>query len=189
MELAGSNYLYTLALVSISYVGFTALILIFRQSAGGQLTILDGFIIRVFIHLGFLAVLGSLLPSLLALFGIQPATIWQISSGIIAIILGVWVVSFPSRRHAASPIPIPQPIWAALVFLSVVDLVLLSNVIRPPGEIGNAIYALDVTGILLGGVMLFLFSLILFFGPRPIDRIEEREQPGKGRTRARRRGR
>jgi hypothetical protein len=185
MELAGSNYLYTLALVSISYVGFIALILIFRQSAGARMTILDGFIIRVFIHLGFLAVLGALLPPLLALFRIQPATIWQAASGIVAVILGFWVVSFPARRHHASPIPIPPPIWAALAFLSVMDLILLSNVVRPPGENGVAIYALAVTGILLGGVMLFLFSLILFFGPRPIDRADKRQQPGKRRRQGR----
>jgi hypothetical protein len=89
MELAGSSYLYTLALVSISYVGFTALILIFRQSTGGRMTMLDGFIIRIFIQLGFLTVCGSLLPPRLAQFGLQPTTIWRVASGIIDVILAV----------------------------------------------------------------------------------------------------
>ena len=34
MELPGSNYLYTIATLSITYAGFAALIVIFRQIIG-----------------------------------------------------------------------------------------------------------------------------------------------------------
>ncbi len=169
MELAGSNYLYTLAMVSISYVGFTALILIFRQSMGGRMTVLDGFIIRNQLQLGFMAMTSSLLPPLLALFGLRPTTIWQIASGIVAIVLGLWVATFPSRRRAASPVAIRPPIWAGLAFLGVMDLILLSNIVGRWGEFSTGVYCLGVTGILFGCILFFLFSLILFFGPHPID--------------------
>lgn len=189
MELAGSNYLYTLALLSISYVGFTALILIFRQAKGGQMTLLDGFIIRSFVQLGFMAMIGAMLPPLLALFGFQPTTIWQVASGIMAVVVGIWIVSFPSRRHAASPIAIRPSIWAGLAFFGIVDLVLLSNIIGPWGEFSAGVYCLGVTGILLAGIMFFLFALILFFGPHPIDGLDEQPAPEKARRRVRRRGR
>jgi hypothetical protein len=175
--------------VSISYVEFTALILIFRQSMGGQITTLDAFIIRTLIQLGLLAVIGSLLPPLLAQFDIQPTAIWQVSSGIIAVILGIWVASFPSRRRAASPIAIPSAIWVVLAFLGVMDLTLLSNVVGPRDKFGVGIYSLGVTGVLLAGIILFLFSLIFIFGPRPVDHFDDTHQPGKGCRRARRQSR
>jgi len=155
LELAGSNYIYTLAVVSIIYVRFTALILIFRQPMGRRITPLDGFIIRAFIQLGFSAVIGSLLPPQLALFGFRPTEIWQVSSGIIVVILGISVVRFPSRRHAASPIAIPPPTCGLLAVLRVMTLALLSNIVGPQGEIGVGIYSLGVIGILLAALCFY----------------------------------
>jgi hypothetical protein len=46
MELSGASYLYTLATLSITYGGFAALIVIFRQIIGGGVSNYDVFIIR-----------------------------------------------------------------------------------------------------------------------------------------------
>jgi drug/metabolite transporter (DMT)-like permease len=99
------------------------------------------------------------------------------------------VASFPPRRWAASPVPIPPQIWAVLAFLGAMVFVLLSNIVAPRGEFAAGIYSLGVTGILLGGVMFFLFSLILFFGPHPIDHLGDARDTGKGRRRTRKRSR
>jgi hypothetical protein len=41
MELPGANYLYALASISVTFVGFSALILVFRQTIGGKMTSYD----------------------------------------------------------------------------------------------------------------------------------------------------
>jgi hypothetical protein len=46
MELPGSGYLYTIATLSITYAGFAALIVIFRQIIGGGVSSYDVFVIR-----------------------------------------------------------------------------------------------------------------------------------------------
>ena len=38
MELPGANYLYALATISVTFVGFSALLLVFRQTIGGKMT-------------------------------------------------------------------------------------------------------------------------------------------------------
>jgi hypothetical protein len=55
IELAGSSYLYTLGVIATTFAGFAGLTVIFREILGGQLTCLDGFVIRTFIQLGFMA--------------------------------------------------------------------------------------------------------------------------------------
>ena len=46
MELPGTSYLYTIATLSITYAGFAALIVIFRQIIGGGVSNYDIFVIR-----------------------------------------------------------------------------------------------------------------------------------------------
>jgi hypothetical protein len=52
MELKGASLLYTLATATVTFAGFSALLLIIRQSAGARLSSLDRFLTRtVFGHL------------------------------------------------------------------------------------------------------------------------------------------
>jgi hypothetical protein len=95
MELAGTGYLFTVGVIATTFAGFAGLTVVFRQILGGQLTRLDGFVIRTFIQLGFLATAGSLLPPLLHLFELAPATNWRVSSIVMAALLGAWSFSFP----------------------------------------------------------------------------------------------
>ena len=46
MELPGTTYLQTLAMISITFGGFAALVAIFRQTIGGRLSDFDMFFIR-----------------------------------------------------------------------------------------------------------------------------------------------
>ena len=43
MELAGANYLYALATISVTFVGFSALLLVFRETIGGKMTSYDSY--------------------------------------------------------------------------------------------------------------------------------------------------
>jgi hypothetical protein len=69
LDLPGSTYLYTLAALSITFVGFSALVIYLRQTVGGEMSKLDVLITRIFIQLGFIVVAGAMLPPLLSLAG------------------------------------------------------------------------------------------------------------------------
>ena len=60
MELAGAGYLYALATISITFVGFSALLLIFRQAMGSDTTRYDNHFILAFMQVGFIITGGSL---------------------------------------------------------------------------------------------------------------------------------
>src|SRR5215475_11122794 len=111
MDLAGSNYLYTLATLSVTFVGFSALVIVLRQTFGGELSKLDILITRIFIQLGFLVAASAMLPPLLALFSIPHARIWSLCSLCTAVPFFLFAVTYPARRRAASGAGAPLAIW------------------------------------------------------------------------------
>lgn len=167
VELAGSGYLYTLAVIATTFAGFAVMTMIFRQVYGGHVSKLDRFVARTFIQVGFLATLGSLLPPLLAQFDLAPATTWRASSVVLAALLGIWSYSFPHRRHKCSTTPIPLPVWSVVVVLDLTVLALLGNALPLLPRYVSAIYSVATTVILGGGATFFLHSLIFLFERRP----------------------
>ena len=111
MELPGSNYLYMLITVSITYAGFAALLMIFRQIIGGRLSNYDVYLIRTVLLRSFIVAIAAMMPPLLALFDLSPTTIWRLSSLIAALLLGSYVVTFPARRRAVRDVPVPISAW------------------------------------------------------------------------------
>ena len=70
MELPGSNYLYTIITVSITYAGFAALLMIFRQIIGGGMSSYDVYLIRTVLMRSFIVAISAMMPPLLALPGV-----------------------------------------------------------------------------------------------------------------------
>ena len=85
MELPGAGYLYALATISVTFVGFSALLLVFRQTAGGATTRYDSYFLLAFMQVGFIVAGGSMLPPLLALFGLAEVVVWRVSSVVAAV--------------------------------------------------------------------------------------------------------
>ena len=69
MAIAETTYLYALAGLSVSFVGFSTLVIVFRQSAGGRLSSYDSYFVLSFMQAGFIVTAGALLPPLFALYG------------------------------------------------------------------------------------------------------------------------
>jgi hypothetical protein len=162
MELHGSNYLFTVGVIAATFAGFAGLTVIFRQILGGQPTKLDSFVVRIFVQLGFMTIGGSLLPPLLALFNLPSAVVWCASSSVMAVILGIWALSYPHRRHSISPRRVPFPIWCVIAVLDFAALTLAANAIVPT-ERAVGIYSAAITVILMGAGSFFLFSLIYLY--------------------------
>ena len=112
------GYLYAIATVSMSFAGLSVLTMILRQMLGGRLTKFDSFVTRTWVQLGFMTTFGSILPSLLILFGASAPIAWRISSGVVAVILGSWALTFPRRRHAVNPMRLPLQVVIFLLALN-----------------------------------------------------------------------
>jgi archaellum biogenesis protein FlaJ (TadC family) len=126
VELPGSLYLYAIATVSITFVGFSAMLVVFRQSMGGQLTRYDTYFTLSFIQAGFVVTAGALVPPAVALYSVSPDAAWRIAGGIVAILVFMFVARVPGRRRAATGQSMPPQITTMLTLqaLSGVSLVL-----------------------------------------------------------------
>jgi hypothetical protein len=158
-----SGYLYTIATVGMSFAGLSVLTMILRQLLGGRITKWDSWVTRTWIQLGFMTTLGSILPPLVMLFGGAAPIAWRISSGVMAVILGSWALTFPRRRHAVNPIRLPLQVVTYCVAMDIAALALAANAIVVRGELLAGVYAAAVTAILVGAGWLFLFAFVRWY--------------------------
>ncbi|HXJ08910.1 MAG TPA: hypothetical protein VNH12_05340 [Burkholderiales bacterium] len=166
MEIPGSSYLYALATVSITFVGFSALLMIFRQTMGSAITRYDSFFTLSFIQTGFIVTAGSMLPQLLALFEWSHRTVWRASSATMAIAILLFVGTFPVRRRAATEGRAPLYVNILLAVQSLVALSLLSNAIGKPLEPNGAAYASAMAAFLVTAGIAYLMALgVMLQGP------------------------
>src|ERR1700744_2886921 len=116
----------------MTFAGLSVLTMILRQMLGGQLTKWDSWVTRTWIQLGFMTTLGSILPPLVILFEGPAPIAWRISSGIMAVMLGSWALTFPRRRHAVNPIRLPLQVIAYCLAMDAAALALAANAIVVP---------------------------------------------------------
>jgi hypothetical protein len=166
------GYLYTIATVGMTFAGLSVLTTILRQILGGQMTKWDSFVMRTWIQLGFMTTLGSILPPLVTLFGAAAPIAWRISSGIMAVILGSWALTFPRRRQAVNPTRLPLEVVIYSLAMDIAALTLAANAIAVPGGLLAGIFAAAVTAVLIGAGMLFLFAIVHWY-----DATIDHEQP------------
>jgi hypothetical protein len=169
-----SAYLYTIATVGMTFAGLSVLTMILRQMLGGRMTKFDSFVTRTWVQLGFMTTFGSILPPLLMLFAAPAPMAWRISSGVMALMLGSWALTFPRRRRTVNPTPLPIQVVMFSVAMDIAALVLAANAILVPAELLAGAYAAAVTAILIGAGMLFLFTVVHWY-----DATLEHEQPNK----------
>jgi len=111
MEPAANDYLYTLAVVAVTFVGFSTIFATFRQALGGDVSKYDLLLTRSILHLGLIVVLGALLPPMLALLGFKANLIQRGASAVAGILALVLNATYPARRRAATGRPMPKKVW------------------------------------------------------------------------------
>jgi hypothetical protein len=141
MELAGSGYLYTLAMLAVSYVGFTSIVLILRQSVGSKFLPIDAVVARLFMVWGFTVTYGAGMPPMLAAFEVKPAAAWQISSLVSGAFLLAANASYPWLRKRATGEATPLHVTAALL----IGLALVVNAFDPFPRATAAVYMTALT--------------------------------------------
>jgi hypothetical protein len=148
MELPGSVYLYTLATLAVTFVGFSAVVIFLRQAFGGEMSKLEILISRIFIQLGFIVAAGAMLPPLLSLFAWPQTLVWRVSSMIAAIPSFMFAATYPSRRRAASGVQTPVAIWVDVLILMSTAVILILSAAGIGVEAGPGPYAASLTTIL-----------------------------------------
>src|SRR5688572_32772222 len=93
-----SDYLLRLATLSLSFVGFSSVVVTLRGALGGELSDRHLRLVRLYIEGGFLVTALALVPTLLNLLHIPKRLIWPLSSAVAALIFTVVMVIQFRRR-------------------------------------------------------------------------------------------
>jgi hypothetical protein len=173
MELQGATYLFTLAGLSVTFVGFSALVIIIRQTLGGEMSRLEILITRIFIQLGFMVAAGAMLPPLLALFDLPHSLVWRIASLATAIPSFLFAVTYPTRRRAASGVATPLVIWLDILVMLTAVAVLVLNCVGVGIEPGPGPFAASLTVILFLSGWAYLQALRMLLKPH-LSRLEKK---------------
>jgi len=158
MELAESAYLYALAQISITFAGFTALIMLLRQNVGGKTSAMDFFVTRNFLLISFLIVAGTMVPSLLAALSLPHDLVWRAASAAVAVPLLAFVASLPWRRRAVTTGRSPKFVWVRESIHVAAIVILLLNAAGLLGIPKAGPFELGLFLILFGQLFAFVMS-------------------------------
>ncbi len=167
MDALDVTYLVAMATISITFVGFSSVVVVFRQTQGNRLDNLHIFLVRFFIEMGLIVTGFSLLPLLLAVWNMPITWVWRIASAVYAIAHLIYIrVLFQRRRqYTSGSFSLSRNFLPILISL-VVDVGLILNAIGWP--IGSTIgpYALAITwGLAVAGI--FFVQTISTFVEEP----------------------
>jgi hypothetical protein len=162
MELSGSGYLYTLATLAMTFVGFCAIVLAFRHGMSAKGAEHQRHHSHLYIELGFMAAAFAMLAPLLAACGIPHQIAWRVSSAIIAVVLVAHTVFQLRRFRASNPGRFPKRVWVNSIITVFVILGLLANASGFLMEPGPGPVAIAATWRLAMGVEIFMLTIETF---------------------------
>jgi hypothetical protein len=111
---AESDYLSRIASLSLSFVGFSAVVVTLRGALGGELSERHLRLVRLYIEGGLLVTALALLPTLLNLLHLRDAVTWPLSSAVAASIFTVvLLIQFRRRRTIEEG---RFPAWVVIVY-------------------------------------------------------------------------
>lgn len=119
MTPAESEYLFRLATLSLSFVGFSSVVVALRGALGGELSERHLRLVRLYIEGGLVVTALALVPALLNILHIPDTVTWPLCSAAAASIFTVFLVVQFRRRRTVEPGRFPP--W--IVILYVVSIV------------------------------------------------------------------
>jgi len=111
---AESDYLGRLATLSLSFVGFSAVVVTLRGELGGELSDRHLRLVRLYIEGGLLVTALALVPSLLELLHVTETALWRSASAVAASILTILLVIQFRRRRAIEG---RFPLWVVVLYV------------------------------------------------------------------------
>jgi uncharacterized membrane-anchored protein len=159
---AESDFLLCLAALSLSFVGFSAVVVTLRSALGGELSDRHLRLVRLYIEGGLLVTALALIPTLLNLIHISGPVIWPVSSAAAASIFTVLLLTQFRRRRAVESGQFP--LWVKIVYaislVTVVGLWLNAAGIPFPPSVGP--YAVALTWALCVFGFIFVRTIDIF---------------------------
>ncbi len=162
-----SDYLLRLASLSLSFVGFSAVVVTLRGALRGELADRHLRLVRLYIEGGFLVTTLALVPALLNLLRVPEAITWPLSSAIAACALTLVLVVQFRRRRAVEPDRLPP--WVIAIYgISIVAVAgLWLNVAGIPFRPGVGPYAVALTWALCVFGFIFVRTIEVFLHRAP----------------------
>jgi len=163
-----SDYLLRLAALSLSFVGFSAVVVTLRGALGGELSDRHLRLVRLYIEGGLLVTALALVPTLLHLLRVPDKVTWPLSSAVAASIFTfVLLVQFRRRRTIEGS---RFPPWVIIIYaVSILAVAALwLNVAGFPFPPSVGPYATVLTWALCVFGFIFVRNIELFLprGPR-----------------------
>jgi hypothetical protein len=162
-----SDYLLRLAGLSLSFVGFSAVVVTLRGALGGELSDRHLRLVRLYIEGGFLVTALALLPTLLSLVHIPDTVTWPLCSGVAGSIFTVVLVIQFRRRRTIEQGHFPP--WVRIIYaVSIVAVAALwLNVSGMPFAPSVGPYAVVLTWALCAFGFIFVRTIELFMHRTP----------------------
>ncbi len=114
MAPAESDFLFSLAALSLSFAGFTAVVVTLRGALGGEISDRHLRLIRLYIEGGLMVTALALLPALLGLLHVPESVIWRGSSAVAALIFTLLLLTQFRRRRAIEAGQFPP--WVVVIY-------------------------------------------------------------------------
>ena len=166
---AESDYLFRLATMSLSFVGFSSVVVALRGALGEELSDRHLRLVRLYIEGGLMVTALALVPILLAIVHVPDSVTWPLSSAAAALTFTfVLVVQFRRRRMVEAG---RFPAWVVVIYvLSIVAVVgLWVNVAGIPFPSSAGPYAVALTWALCIFGFVFVRTIELFLHRPPPD--------------------
>lgn len=162
-----TDYLLRLAGYSLSFVGFSSIVVSLRGALGGKLSDRHLRLVRLYIEGGLLVTVLALVPTLLDLLRVPGSVAWPLSSGLAAAAFTIVLVIQFRRRRKIEPGSFPR--WVIIVYLTSIVAVaaLWLNVIGIPLVSRGGPYAIALTWSLCVFGFIFLRTLEMFLQSEP----------------------
>lgn len=166
VELSGESALLTTAEVAVAFAGFASVVTAFQRRDSDGLEPQDAIRFQLMITASLVAALFALLPFAISFFGAREATVWAVSSGLLAVYLVGSTIPVVRRTRSLTSSRALHP-GIAGSFLGAAALTTLLLVLNAVGlvferELGPYFAGLLYLLVLSG----FSFARLLPMGPR-----------------------
>jgi hypothetical protein len=160
---AGAAYLYTTAVMGVTFIGFSAIVMMLRQISGKPSEPFDILIAHVYMEFGLIVSVGSLLPPLFSSWGLGPQVVWRVSSAIVGAALLLFILTYRSRRRKAVREALPLYTRVNIAIIILVAVVFVGNACGFAREQMSAIYLSAITAFMTFAIASWLRALRIIF--------------------------
>ena len=162
MDLPGFAYLYTLATLAMTFVGFCAVVFVLRQGKTKKKTGIHVLHSHGYIEIALSSAAAAMLPPLLAVCGLSSLQVWQWSSVMIAIGLVAHTVYILARFIKIMSWRIPPHALINQIITTVVVIALIGNVFGYPNQPDVGPIAIAATWRLVMAIEVFFLTAEVF---------------------------